>query len=389
MANATILLIDQQNTPQEVQAFAIQRIAKFVETRRKGDRIGIYTLLRGGSLHVVQDLTDDSELLQRAAKTLKSRDPNQRTSDTGGMAPHEVEGYMAMSILGPAMDTKRALEEIARHVSRLPGRKSLIWVTTAFPLFDPELGLDFRPDMEKAARALNDAGVALYAVDARGLTFVDDPSGLDTMFDLAGLTGGLVFHNDNGIEDLIQTAVDDGEVTYTLGFYPLRQEQRALVHNLKVKVARRGVSVRYRKSYLASGVATAANDRPKLEELLRDPLDATQLELVARTAPDRARPGSWRIDVNVDLHDLALEHENGRRSGGVDVSFYVEGSGTARTRTLNIDIPDDRFAALLEQGIDTAAFVDLAAGVQKYVRVVVQDRATGAAGSVSVPLGKR
>jgi VWFA-related protein len=50
LAHATVLLIDQKNAPAAVQAFAIQRIVKFVETRRnKSDRIGIYRFGKDGS----------------------------------------------------------------------------------------------------------------------------------------------------------------------------------------------------------------------------------------------------------------------------------------------------------------------------------------------------
>ena len=41
---------DQMNTPQTLQAYAIARIGKFVDSRPGGDRIGIYTLLGNGSL---------------------------------------------------------------------------------------------------------------------------------------------------------------------------------------------------------------------------------------------------------------------------------------------------------------------------------------------------
>ena len=70
LARATVLLVDQKNAPAAVQAFAIQRVVKFVRMRNKNDRIGIYTFGKDGRLQVVQDLTDDGELLGRAAGSL-------------------------------------------------------------------------------------------------------------------------------------------------------------------------------------------------------------------------------------------------------------------------------------------------------------------------------
>jgi VWFA-related protein len=416
LLRATILLVDQKNTPPDTQAFAIQRIKTFVRTSRNKDRFAIYSFGRDGQLHAVQELTDDRQLLLSATNSLKAMDPYYRTQDTTGMSDHAAQAYSTETVMEQVAVTKRVLTTIARHLSKVPGRKNLIWITTAFPLFLE--GVDFRPDVEQAARALNDANIALYPVDARGLigalqglTAVSSaevggpaspqrlrmqmgrgespsPRGLNTENMFADLTGGLVFYNkSNAIEDSIQQAVDDGELTYMLGFYPVQEEQDGKWHHLKVEVARRGVSVRYRENYFASKTPDAANERPTLDALLKDSLDATQLGLVAGTSPDPARPDFLLVKANVDLHDVQLKHENARRSGTIDVSFYAEGSGKVGTKTLKIDIPDDQFAAFLEKGADTVQSVDTTGGVEG-VRVVVQDRTTGAAGSVRVPLAK-
>jgi VWFA-related protein len=74
--------------------------------------------------------------------------------------------------------TLTALEAIAYHVARIPGRKNLIWISGSFPM---QMGLGeftvsntqdkrtFSDEMERAARALNTANLAVYPVDARGL----------------------------------------------------------------------------------------------------------------------------------------------------------------------------------------------------------------------------
>jgi VWFA-related protein len=435
LAHATVLLIDQKNTLHANQAFAIQRIVKFVQTRRnKSDRIGIYTFGRDGKLQIVQDLTDDGELLSRAANSLKAQDPNYRSPDTAGMPDRAATEFIELLIRERAMDTKQVLEATAHHLADVPGRKSLIWVSVGFPLtWPPQPGkdaadIDFNPDMDQTARVLNDANVALYAVDARGLRValggaadISDaehagprqpgppgqlvrrerdgyPAGLDTMAKLTGLTGGLLYTNDNGIEDLIREAMEDGELTYTLGFYPT-QEAQGDWHNLKVEVDKPGVNLRYRQNYFAARIAPApapapvANERPKIETLLKDPLDATQLRLVAETMPDPAKPGFWQVHVTVDLHDVHLEKQDNVWEGGVDVSLSIDGSRGYRTVSAKVKIPDAGLAAALEKGItvnDSIAGNDQGSGgLTGRLRVVAQDRATGAVGSIRVPLNGR
>jgi VWFA-related protein len=411
VANTTVLLIDQENTPQINQAFAIQRIVRFVQMRRKPDRMGIYAFGRDG-LQTVLEITSDSDLLNRAARNLKAQDPSYKSFDATGMTARQADGHSAVVLMQRAMDTKHVLQTSARLLAKVPGRKNLIWVTTSFPLVAPELGLDFNRDLEEAARALNDANVALYAVDARGLIGAlagitaisnaeskgpqspgqlriqmgrgepQNPSGVNTMYKLADLTGGLVFFNkSNAIEESIQQAVDDSELTYTLGFYPAQGEKDYAWHDLKVEVSRRGVRVRYRENYFASKTPA---ERLSLDALLEDPLDATQLQLVAETHPDPARPGFYEVRLSVDLHDIHLEKQNNIWVGAVDVSFFIEGARTARKITRKIEIPDAQLAAALEKGI--VVNDSIAAGA---LRIVAQDGSTGAAGSVRITLGKR
>jgi VWFA-related protein len=446
-ANATILLFDQRNTKQVDQAFALRRVVKFLQAPPRGARIGVYTfgadgnLLGADGLRAVQEITDDAELLRQAAKNIKARDPNYKSRDTTGMTAHLALDYPALTTEESATDFRQVMIAIARHLANVPGRKSLLWVTTSFPLFFPEppepAVVDFRKEMGEGARALNDANVALYAVDARGLmgalsglTPVQNaefgaitqlggqklaspadlrrqmlrgepvsPYGLLTEQFLAGLTGGLAFFNkSNAIEETIQAAIDDGQLVYTLGFYPAQEKQEGAplkspsVHDLKVEVDQPGVSLRYRKNYFVSKTATA-HERASLEDLLKDSLNATQLELVAEPTPDPARPASWDVRATVDLHDVQLERQGNLWVGGVDISFLVEGSRNFGTITKTVEIPDQQLAAYLGKGIVVNHAVQLDAGqagvVRGVLRIVAQDRATGAAGSVRVLLGKK
>ncbi len=405
----TVLLVDQRNTPYNSQLYAIQRTAKFLAAPRARDRIALYTFGRDG-LRAIQDLTSDSELLRQGANAIQAKDPGALCDGLEGRAS---ESCTRQEILGRVMDTKHALIAIARHLAQVPGRKTLVWVTASITIHGKDF--DFTSDMEEAARALNNSNLALYAVDARGLigalsgmTGIQNaesrgnanaaqaaamklgigPSGIETMNLLTGRTGGEAYYNTNGLEDSMQAAVDDGELTYTLGFYPGDAVPDGQWHNLKVEVTRPGVTVHFRKSYFAARTEDLASVRPTIEQLVKDPLDATQLELFAETTPDPARKGFLQVKVSVDPHSLEWRHENAQRFGGIDVAFFIEGSTQVQTKTQTFNnIPDNQFVSFLRRGLSVSESVDTT-GPGRTLRVVVQDQTTGTAGSVTIPLPK-
>jgi hypothetical protein len=209
--------------------------------------------------------------------------------------------------------------------------------------------------------------------------------GLDTVNTLAGLTGGRAFYANNGLDSLIAEAVEDSELIYTLGFYPSQESQDGDWHKLKVLVDKRGPSVRYREAYFASKPATDADRHSTLEQMLKDTLDVAEIGLRADTTPDETRPGFYNVRATVDLHDVHLDHQDAQWVGGVEISLYMEGAKSAYRVARKIAIPDSQLAAALESGVVLSASVGLTEPTGE-LRVVVQDAATGAGGSVRVPL---
>lgn len=67
-----------------------------------------------------------------------------------------------------------------------------------------------------------------------------EPTSIAEMRTLAEETGGRAFVNTNDLTGAIRQAVDDGAVTYTLGFYPDPDSLDGTFHKLKVRVLHHG-----------------------------------------------------------------------------------------------------------------------------------------------------
>jgi hypothetical protein len=294
----------------------------------------------------------------------------------------------------------------------MPGRKNLVWLSDgptaiASPVLN-RANIHLYPVL---VRSVGTSGVNGWLRDIHeagpggGAMPPSMPAGQEvdrqrTNVALATANGGVAFKDSRDIQAAIQTAVEDARTTYVLGFYPAEETLDNKPHTLSVSVGKKGaargksIEVGYRAVYFAARAGARAPAAADIAELLTNPLDATAIGIRAEaslsdTLPDDpARPISLRIKVNIDLHDVELKHENGKRSGVVEM-YYAEGLGqSARTRTLNIDIPDDQFAAAIENGFDTVEAIDIAAGSES-VRVIAQDQATGSVGSVTIPVGQK
>lgn len=423
-ANGTVVLMDQTNTSPSDQAVAIRRVADFLrgrgERRPTTEPIGIYVFGRQGTPRVIQELTTEPALLSEAADTLRR------------LAPFHND---AADMVERAIETSDCVQAVARHLAGVPGRKNLIWISSGFPLMamaGSDVRADFNPQMEAAARALTDAGVAFYAVDARGLAGAappmapipnaespgpqllnraanfSNPISMPLGFTysaevaafgaeaqragpensafarLADLTGGLAFFDSNAIDDSIGKALDDASHGYTLAFYAETGGEDGAWHTLKVRVKQRRINLRYREKYFAPGTAGSEVNAASLRTLLKDPLEATGIELTARAAPDRQRPGFGQVHVSIDLHHVHLENQDHCWVGAVDVAFLKEGARAASLTEGRLRIPEDRLAGALENGltIDDSIAMDDKPGA---LHIVAQDRATGLAGTVRLP----
>jgi VWFA-related protein len=245
------------------------------------EKVAIYSL--GRKLQVVCDFTSDRNLLERQLGLFS---PNADTPDTAnevlfsplgewikdhrGDAPEEA---LIPTLRGDALQrgavNRDELELLGDRLAGVPGRKNLIWLSNRFVIGSQAL-LKFN------------ANVAIYPVDVAGVCRFCGPRPMLLMDAIARLTGGVAYHGRNDLDAVIREAMDDGRVSYMLGFYRSDDESASAVHRIGVRVSRPGVSVRYRTTYQTeTSPPIAADRRPDLAQALNGPLDATGIPVRA------------------------------------------------------------------------------------------------------------
>ena len=463
--NATVVLLDGLNTHIRDQVFARPQLVSFLEQIEPNDRVGIFAL--GQQLRILHDLSTDASSLIAALNRYKGRagsellaselpseatkrgDPATGVTPTapgmpaGGGAPNAATDladrffreFVEESSRRPAdfyleqrvRWTARGLQSIGRYLAGIPGRKSLIWVSASFPLtvgFEDALDTGspsrewrtFRGEMEEATRTLNDANVAVYPVDARGLAppggldvegrlfpsqpgrlargvpiYTPTPRNLDVIHLLAERTGGKAFYNTNDIGSAVRAALRDSEVTYTLGFYANSEKLDGQFHDIKVRVKRKGVRVRHRKGYVARNEAVFDTEQrsDEIRQLLHAPIDATTIGIYVRHEPDAEQAGSVKLTIRVEASDITLAPNGERRQGKLEIVVAqkdLEGEILAtESQTLDLNLTPRNYESITRDGAMLLwKTVEPDPEVAEF-RVVIVDHLSGTMGSLHVP----
>jgi VWFA-related protein len=448
-SNLTIILLDALNTPSFDRQFPRGQIKKLLLTLEPTDHIALYAL--GSRLRVLHEFSSDASTLLDALN--KNEDvelldvdtpPSPGNTNTHNMqliplAEENAAVQIAQQSGNRAMLTGDALRTIAEHVSYLPGRKSLIWISDAFPLDLEFSSLSQGSDGKKLAntsenelviRALEQAHIAIYPIDAHGLEASSDSLELDadpdaenakrtsdlehksSMETIARRTGGRAFTDTNGIMKSVRETIDSSRVTYELGFYPNDVEWDGSFHKLTVKVNCKDAQVVTRDGYFA-----LADPAPSAELLSTTLVDAARARIEATgirfnvhveppaPTPDDAATGAsaggganatsgkrqMKLTLTLDPSEFALRpaaEANGALVDTVAIAFVAFDAKNQMLERAGVSLPfkldPAQYDRAVKQGVRYTRTVNVPTGASE-IRVVVYDAGNSRVGSVRVP----
>jgi VWFA-related protein len=322
--------------------------------------------------------------------------------------------------------TLQALNSLGRILGGLPGRKNVIWVTGNLPfslipenrnMSDAELeenlpslntrrvdehsagnyAATFRAlhgdEIRQTAARLASAQVAIYPVDARGLSISTSSDAQETMREIARETGGRAYVNQNEIKFGVQRAFEDVTATYTLGYYPENKKFDGKYRSIKIKVKKDGVELQHRRGYYAFDPTQLKGYNPQQEvtAALNDVVPSTLIAFSARVRPASANsaPDKVGVDFLVDASTLTTQDtSSGKR---LNVAFYAtvfspQGKMLSeRSQKVDQSFAPDVYKQVLEKGILLHMDIDPQPG-NNQVRLAVQDVETGLVGTIDAPL---
>ncbi len=418
--SVNVILLDALNTPTSDQVFVHSQMIKYLKIIPPRTRVAIFTL--ASRLRMLQGITTDSTLLLAAINNAKAgptpsplrpstveSDADQSRIDfltNEALGPASPNQTLAQAAVDPINATRQflndtalfqtesrmsmtldAMQQLARYLADIPGRKNVIWLSGSFPtgivpdsdLVDPFSGTaNFQEDIRKTTNLLATAQISLYPIGAEGLTSdvafqannreitqrrgnlsmqdtlqqsrkaaIDLDASHTSMEQLAKDTGGLAIYNTNGLNDALTRVVNNGSHYYSLSYSPTNTNMDGKYRHIQVKLVSRKETLAYRRGYYAEDVrrAPSLEEKPHPDPLMqlmgRNLPDYTEIlykVLVQPTNPQPAagapRAGSnaelkgpitrYGVDFAVSVGDLRIElGPDGMRRGNIEVMLVA------------------------------------------------------------------
>ncbi len=387
----TVILIDNlysgsDPTNEEGSLLARSRALEMLRSAPAGEKIAIYA--PGTKFKVICEFTTDRDLLEKEvqghAQHAGDRATPQltvlyRSAGRGGGRAEPAAADMARAEAAVYSDIGDfQLSALADHVAGVPGPKKLIWLANKFPIGG------------KALESLRRAGISIYPVDIDGVCRLCPERPREQMDGIAASTGGLAYYGRDDIGTAMLEAMDDGEVSYTLGFYPSGGDEGAApVHRLAISVSHPGVTLRYGPTYQRAEPLPVTVSPADLGRAMNRPIDATAIPVRASVTKVRDR---LTLDAVVSVESLDLKPEQDRWTGRIEFAarFKTADAIIASdpiTRTLSFNLSRENYDAALRSGIAYHHELQIPPKAVE-LKLLFANPASGEIGTLTIPLSR-
>ena len=355
-----VMFFDMTSMPIADQIRAQAAALKFLRTQiTRSDLMAMMTF--SSDINVVQDFTDDRDLLEKAVKKLTIGEgqgleetvSDDSAADTGAAFQQDDAEFNIFN-------TDRqlaALETAAKMLGTLNEKKALVYFASGMT----RNGVDNQAQLQATINAAIRANVSFYPIDARGLVASaplgdatkGSPGGQamysgssaraatsnfqgqqETLYTLASDTGGKALLDNNDLSVGIVQAQKDIGSYYIIGYYSSNEALDGRFRRIKISVTDSAVAAKiakldYRQGYYAGKVFKKFNDSDKELQLsqalsLGDPV--TDLDLALEIDYFRLAKDRYFVPLAVKIPgtEIELARHGGAESTRLDFIGQVK-----------------------------------------------------------------
>jgi len=400
------------------QLRALAAAEKFIRSQMTTSDLVSIMRYSGGSVDVLQDFTADRNRLLSILETLvvgEGQGSAESVDDASGADTGAAFGQDDSEF--NVFNTDRqlsALQTAARMLGQLNEKKSLIYFASGLRLN----GVDNEAQLQATVDAAIRAGVSFWPIDARGLvaqaplgdatqgspgnagmysgaaalaTTTNLQRSQDTLFSLAGDTGGKALLDYNDLTKGIVQAQQSITNYYILEYYPTNTALNGKFRHVKISVnPELSEKLDYRQGYFAGkefSKFTTVDKERQLEDalMLGDPI--TDLTIAIEINYFQLNRAEYFVPIVVKIpgRELALAKRGGAEHTLIDFVGEIKNvyNGTTVTNVrnnVNIKLTDATAAELAKQPIEYEAGFTLLPG--KYmIKFLARDDETGRIGT--------
>jgi VWFA-related protein len=400
------------------QMRAIGAAEKFLRTQITTVDLVAIMRYQGGSVDILQDFTSDRNKLLSILETMivgegqgsEEGVDDASSADTGAAFGQDDTEFNVFNT-----DRQLSALQTASHMlSQLQEKKSLIYFSSGLRLN----GIDNQAQLHATVDAAIRAGVSFWPVDARGLV-AEAPLGdasqgspgnsgmyngnaaqantnnfqqsQDTLYALAGDTGGKALFDNNDLTQGIVQAQKAVEDYYVVGYYTSNTARNGHFRRVKISLNQDATAkLDYRQGYYADkefSKFTAVDKERQLEDalLLEDPI--TDLSIAMEIDHFQLNRAEYFVPIVVKIpgRELALAKRGGAEHTLIDfvgeIKDLVGGVTVSNVRdNVNIKLSDATAAELAHRPIEYDTGFTLLPG--KYmIKFLARDDETGRIGT--------
>ena len=365
------------------------------------------------TLSLVQDFTNDRELLLKILKEIASEESEESATETGTSTESSDEVFVPDSVQFNVFNTDRrlsALETLAKMYREFPERKSLIYFSSGMTTTGVENNAQIRSTVDTANRS----NMSIYTVDSQGLVALPPggdasrgsagggafggsgmmqqrnslSSSQETLVTLSHDTGGRSFSDSNDLSLAMKQVQVDTNVYYVLGYLSSNSKEDGKYRKIRVELNRPGLKIAHRPGYFAAkafGQLTQQEKDLQLTQAMNVERPFVDVPLILEADYFRKDNNTNYVPISIEIlgEGLKFEEKGANREGKFEFvaqAFDPKGRVTGIARdSVSLKLPAEKAEKLKSGGIFYSTGFQLRPGAYK-LKFLVRDNVTGQIG---------